>query len=134
MYKRQGDGQGAFEPIDATESGIVITGDATSLVAADLNKDGRVDFIVGKNNDTPQVFINQSDADMVAVDLRSKSIGEKVLIDLGNGKKRLHEVTYGSGYLSQSPPLIFHSKVEGAPLSENVESQPKQNRLPAAQK
>ena len=130
----KGDGQGAFEPIDATESGIVITGDATSLVAADLNKDGRVDFIVGKNNDTPQVFINQSDADMVAVDLRSKSIGEKVLIDLGNGKKRLHEVTYGSGYLSQSPPLIFHSKVEGAPLSENVESQPKQNRLPAAQK
>jgi len=114
----KGTGSGEFIPVGADVSGLVVPGDATSLVAADLNGDAQVDFVVGKNNDHPQVFLGQTNsADNANVvskpisipDLAQgrEMIGAKIHLVLPNGQQRLQEVFAGQGYLSQTPPLIF---------------------------
>ena len=116
-----GDGQGNFQPIDAEDSGIVISEDATSLVAMDINDDGKVDFVVGKNNQAPLVFLNQTESKLNSVNQNeyvSASVeqggkpplvlpGRKIMLDVGNGKQRLHEITMGGGYLSQGTSRLF---------------------------
>ena len=114
----RGTGSGEFIPVGAGVSGLVVPGDATSLVAADLNGDAQVDFVVGKNNDHPQVFIGQTNSPDNAnavpkpisiPDLAQgrEMIGAKIHLLLPNGQQRLQEVFAGQGYLSQTPPLIF---------------------------
>ena len=106
-----GNGKGRFAPVMPSESGLVVAGDATSLTAIDLNEDGNVDFVVGKNDAVLEVFLNQSPASKKASELhemvRNLSEGTKVYIRLPNGSTRLHEITLGGGYLSQSPKMIF---------------------------
>jgi len=114
----KGTGSGEFIPVGADVSGLVVPGDATSLVAADLNGDAQVDFVVGKNNDHPQVFFGQphskENASVVPKPISvpelaegREMIGAKIHLLLPNGQQRLHEVFAGQGYLSQTPLLIF---------------------------
>jgi hypothetical protein len=111
-----GDGQGNFVPVDPARSGLVVTGDAKSLTATDLNHDGKVDFVIGKNNDGLVAFVNQTTGPSNVASVRQiidedPSVGAKIYVTLPNGGVRLHEVTAGSGYLSQSSPLIFGGTV-----------------------
>ena len=106
------DGQGNFRPVDPATSGLVVTGDATSLTATDLNNDGKVDFVVGRNNTNLLAFTNQTSQPSQAFRISELAgnempVGAKILLKSSNGSVRLHEVTAGSGYLSQSPNLIF---------------------------
>ena len=119
-----GDGTGSLTPVPAELSGIAITRDATSLVMTDLNGDRKVDFIVGKNNQAPEVYLNQTDTSLNKLDPATVLSpapssdgrdaapfvlmpGKKIYVESGNGKRRLHEVTLGSGYLSQGSTAIY---------------------------
>lgn len=55
----RGDGQGRFTPVPPAESGLVVPGDAKALVTLDLDKDGWLDFLVTRNNDTTLAFRNK---------------------------------------------------------------------------
>ncbi|MDB3941446.1 VCBS repeat-containing protein, partial [Verrucomicrobiales bacterium] len=58
LLKGTGDSENPFELIWHHESGLVVPGDAKSLAAVDVNLDGWEDFIVGVNDEDPQIFIN----------------------------------------------------------------------------
>ena len=108
-----GNGTGDFEAVRADQSGLVVTGDATSLTIADINEDSRPDFLVGKNNDKPQLFINQySQNDVVAIKLQDLGknndvIGAKIVATYSDSTKQLHEVRSSESYLSQSAAVLF---------------------------
>ncbi|HVU23491.1 MAG TPA: FG-GAP-like repeat-containing protein [Opitutus sp.] len=54
----KGDGRGNFTAVPPVESGLIVPGDATALVVADLDHDGRPDFLVSRNSATTLAFRN----------------------------------------------------------------------------
>ena len=109
-----GDGTGNFRPLAVSASGVNIPGDATSLTTVDLNNDGQLDFVVGKNDSAAQAFLSQNPEDQSTKPIKisdvangSQPIGGKLMVKLPGGKQRLHEIRAGSGYLSQSPTTIY---------------------------
>jgi hypothetical protein len=52
----RGDGRGGLTPVPVVESGILVPGDARALVATDLDRDGRPDFLVTQNNGRVLLF------------------------------------------------------------------------------
>ena len=56
-----GNGRGEFESIEPAQSGLVVPGDAQSVVAADMDGDGLNDFFVSRNNATTMIFVQKSD-------------------------------------------------------------------------
>ena len=107
-----GTGDGGFTPVGPSESGLVVGGDATSLAATDLNDDGKLAFVVGKNDGTMQAFVGTGGATQGILRIdedpnKAPAIGAKVYLTLPNGQERMHEIFAGEGYLSQPPNLIF---------------------------
>ena len=113
-----GDGSGDLKPIDAKASGLLISGDATSLTVADLNQDSKPDFVVGKNNASPMLFVSNqttSKSTHFAVDLtkmtKAKNLfGTKIVAEYSDGSHQLMEYRSNNGYLSQSAPVVFVGK------------------------
>jgi hypothetical protein len=105
MFLR-GRGDGTFEPVSPRQSGLVVPGDAKGLACADLNADGRPDFVIGINDVGVRVFLNQSDRKLVAASTDGVILqpGTRVEATLEDGRKVVREVQVGSGYLSQSSP------------------------------
>ena len=106
-----GDGSGMLKPVSPDESGLVVPGDATSVTAHDLNRDGKVDFFVGINNGKFESFINQAGSESYALRIseytKNNYIGSKIWVYFRDNSVQLHEVFAGGGYLSQSAPIIF---------------------------
>ncbi|MCP4081237.1 MAG: RNA-binding protein [Planctomycetaceae bacterium] len=107
-----GTGTGEFRAVTPAESGLVVPGDATSLVATDLNGDAQVDFVIGKNNGVLQAYVNQNTVPGTPLRIADYAdgrlaIGAKVFLKLPNGQQRLHEVFAGQSYLSQMPQVIY---------------------------
>ena len=106
-----GDGSGMLKPVSPDESGLVVPGDATSVTAHDLNRDGKVDFFVGINNGKFESFINQTGSESYALRIseytKNNYIGSKIWVYFRDNSVQLHEVFAGGGYLSQSAPVIF---------------------------
>ena len=107
-----GNGDGNFSPIPPNESGLVISGDATTLTTHDLNNDGNVDFFVGVNNNRYELYINQKQSNSYALRLPDfpkgkKYAGSKIWVHYKNNSIQLHELNIGGGYLSQSAPIVF---------------------------
>ena len=106
-----GDGSGMLKPVSPDESGLVVPGDATSVTAHDLNRDGKVDFFVGINNGKFESFINQTGSESYVLRIseytKNNYIGSKIWVYFRDNSVQLHEVFAGGGYLSQSAPIIF---------------------------
>ena len=112
-----GNGKGEFSAVFPAESGLLVTGDATSLTVVDFNGDKRPDFLVGKNNSASECFVNQTEETaFYSLNLAREAkeandakviVGTKVVAQYLDGSKRLHEVRAGEGYLSQSAPVLF---------------------------
>ena len=106
-----GDGSGMLKPVSPDESGLVVPGDATSVTAHDLNRDGKVDFFVGINNGKFESFINQTGSESYVLRIseytKNNYIGSKIWVYFRDNSVQLHEVFAGGGYLSQSAPVIF---------------------------
>ena len=117
----KGNGDGTFKEIWPAESGLVIPGDSKSLVTLDLNGDGWPDFVIGKNDEKPEVYERQLNIPLpirpypkiepLRVRLKGPAgnptcIGARVTVELENGKKQTDEVRAGGGYLSQSTATL----------------------------
>ncbi len=108
-----GDGLGGFEAIWPRESGIVIPGDAKSVVMSYVDGDARPDLLVGRNNDSSIALRRKQieGADAVRVKLRGQpgnpnAIGARVRIYDTGGLMQMAEVAAGSGYMAQSTSIL----------------------------
>jgi len=107
-----GDGMGNFTAISPNESGLVVSADAKSLTINDVDRDGKVDFLVGVNNGKFLSFINDTDFNGNAIRLSDLPkgkhfIGAKIWLHFNNGNIQMHQLSGSSGYLSQSGPVIY---------------------------
>ena len=107
-----GNGNGTFNSLSLEKSGFLNNFDGSGLVAINNNY-GKSWLIAANNNGPLKVFgINKSRKNIV-ID-GNLSYAE---ITFEDGKKRRHEFTYGSGYLSQSSRSISITenvkKIEG---------------------
>jgi hypothetical protein len=108
-----GNGTGDFAPTWPDRSGLVVSGDAKSLSAADLNDDGWVDFAVGTNDGPVIAFENQGHLSnrVFRVRLEGKpgnvrATGARVTVLTTGRKVRTAEVASGGSYLSQSSATL----------------------------
>jgi hypothetical protein len=111
-----GDGAGNFNPLGPLDSGLIVRGDARSAVVTDLNRDGRPDLLIGRNDAETIAFENRSsDAQgRRLVHLKGQkgnpdAVGAKVTATYKNGAREALEVGAGGGYLSQSSAMLNFS-------------------------
>jgi hypothetical protein len=113
MFLR-GNGDGEFQPVSSAETGLIIAGDAKGMAIADIDRDGWPDIAAAQNDDTMRVFRNQGikGRRCIAIRLRGPrgnrdACGARVMVRLPNNRCLTAEVYAGSGYLSQSAPVVF---------------------------
>jgi hypothetical protein len=112
-----GDGQGGLEPVWPDESGLIVPGDAKALTTTDLNRDGRADFVISRNDDSTMVFQNAR-AEGQPLAIRVAAVGSRVQIVRADGSVQSAEIHAGSGYLSQSAPVAYFGNAAGNPIEE----------------
>jgi hypothetical protein len=123
-----GDGNGSLEAVWPSESGLIVPGDATSLTVNDLNRDGRADFVIGRNDDSVLVFQRANNegavADQaVAVRLVGRignpsGVGARITAIRADGSRHSTEIHAGAGYLSQSAAVAFLASIPANPIEE----------------
>ena len=105
-----GHGDGTFTPVWPKRSGLVVPGDAKSIVVTDLDGDGWEDFLVGVNDSEVIAWENRSAQTgnrVFNVHLKGQvgnpgGVGSRVAIHRDDGLVQTAEVHAGGGYLSQS--------------------------------
>ena len=108
----RGHGNRTFLPMGAAESGLIVPGDAKSLVVCDRNADQRPDLLIGVNDSGVRTFLNRSVADsyfqikLEGADGNMEAIGARLEATLTNGERQVAEVYAGGGYLSQSSRVL----------------------------
>lgn len=120
-----GDGTGQFNPQLPRQSGISVPGQGMALTVSDINGDAAPDLLMSVNDGESRVWFNQStepDTQRLVLSLKSDSgnqqaIGSRVAV-VRNSGTQVHEVTAGSGYLSQSSPLIFLAHDRADPITQ----------------
>jgi hypothetical protein len=105
-----GNGQGSFQPVPASESGIRIPGEQRGCAAADYDQDGRVDLAVTQNSGATRLFRNRGAVPGLRVRLRGPvgnrhGVGAVIRIDYGSEWGPAREIHAGSGYLSQDSSI-----------------------------
>jgi hypothetical protein len=107
-----------FEVMPVLESGILIPEDARSVVVCDVNQDARPDLFVGINSGNPCLYLNQSKTGR-PISLRLKgdkgnltAIGARVTFKVPDISMQSAEIYGGSGYLSQSEPVLHFAAPE----------------------
>lgn len=93
-----GNGDGTFTSVPPVDSGIVITEDAKSTIAADLNNDGRLEVLVGINNNRMRSFSLVTSS--ISAEPFDWPVGEGIRATLPDGRTGKFERYLGSGYLS----------------------------------
>lgn len=118
-----GDQDGHLVEVPPTESGLVVPGDAKSVVAADLNEDGWPDLVVGVNDDAVLAFENQQIAGrrLASVRLAGRpgnptAVGARITLRRSDGVAQTAEVAAGGGYLSQQPATQWFGLGETATI------------------
>ena len=105
-----GRGDGGFDPVWPARSGLIVDADASSSTTADLDGDGRLDFVVGVNNGTVHGYTARTPKTLT-VRLKGgpgnpTAVGARVTVHLEDGSTQTAEVHAGGGYLSQSSPTL----------------------------
>ncbi|MDG2014394.1 MAG: FG-GAP-like repeat-containing protein, partial [Pirellulaceae bacterium] len=106
-----GDGTGNFQPLSPQASGISVPGQGMALTVSDFNDDAIPDLLMSVNDGPSRAWINQAPTDgkqPMAVTLDAgpgnhDGVGSRLKVITVQGTQ-VHEVTAGSGYLSQSSP------------------------------
>lgn len=110
-----GDGNGQFKYLTSEESGICVSGQGMALTVCDWNEDAAPDLLMSVNDDESQAWTNQSSTTSTrrrfTLTLKADAgnqlaIGSRVTVTRKNDRQT-HEITAGSGYLSQSTTEIF---------------------------
>ena len=115
-----GHGDGTFRVTWPHESGLLVPGDAKGLTVTDLNEDGLPDFVVAVNDGALLSFEQQRSENqhVLAVRLSGSSrsphlAGSRVTLRYRDGRRQAAEVHAGSGYLSQSSPVLYFGRPDG---------------------
>ena len=97
-----GAGDGSFRAHLPETSGITVAGDAAGLSTSDLNADGAADLHFAVNSEAVRGFAATPARKTLAVRLPASMPGARVTLG-----KQTAELYAGSGYLSQSAPVLF---------------------------
>ncbi|MBJ2130624.1 VCBS repeat-containing protein [Alteromonas sp. IB21] len=108
-YLLEGNGDGTFNEIPSTKSGLFVPYDGRGVAVSDYDKDGWVDIAVGVNDERPLLFNNNGANESCAITLaltgkqpNPLAIGARVEVIRGNKSKTAREIQAGSGYFSQN--------------------------------
>ena len=120
-----GDGRGGFRPLLPKQSGISVPGQGMALTVSDINGDAAPDLLMSVNDGESRVWFNQSsetDKPRWVLSLKAGSgnqqaIGSRLTV-IRNSGRQVHEITAGSGYLSQSSPQIFLVNDPADPITQ----------------
>jgi hypothetical protein len=96
-----GNSAGTFEPLQLSESGVFVNGDAKGLSTVHL-ADGENVLIASQNQDSLKVFINKRKPANANNWIKVQKDDAFVDIEYKGNKKRRIEFYYGSTFLSQS--------------------------------
>ena len=107
-----GDGKGNFKELFPDESGLIVSGDATSLTILDFNNDNCPDYLVGINNSNFISFENKSNKKFIKINIPSLAngrnyLGSRIKVNYKSNGSQIYEFFATNGYLSQSIPIIF---------------------------
>jgi hypothetical protein len=98
-----GDGRGGFRCLDGNESGVVVLGEGRGGAVADIDRDGKVDWVTTQNGAPTRVFRGVAPATGLRVRLKGGSrnplaIGATVRLRGGQGLGPAREIHASSGY------------------------------------
>jgi hypothetical protein len=109
----EGDGDGYFQPVPGSISGIKIYGEQRGAALSDYNKDGRIDLVVSQNGAQTKLYKNVLAKPGLRVRFKGPennptAVGAVAQLIYENGLGPARQVHAGSGYWSQdSPVLVF---------------------------
>lgn len=108
-----GDGNGKFESVLSSKSGFYNPYDARSIITLP-SADSNFYVLVGNNTAPLKIYKKEVDKKKSSImKIDEKDGYTHALIRLKNGKTRIHEFHYGSGYLSQSSlDILLSSEVK----------------------
>lgn len=126
-----GDGGDLFRAEPLSESGFAVAGDAKSLGASDVNRDGRPDFLAGVNDDRPELFLQRpADAEgganvPLAVRVAGPrgnpdGLGTRLVLRLEGLPPQVRELTGGGSYLTRSDPAVHFARIPGRHASLEI--------------
>lgn len=108
----QGNGDGTFKAQNALKTGIEIQGDIRAIAVGDLNQDNRPDVLLTQNEQDTKLYLNQSKHSSAIKVICEGSpanphgFGVQCRLVFSNGQEGpMHEITAGSGWLSQNEPI-----------------------------
>ncbi|MEO6454966.1 MAG: VCBS repeat-containing protein, partial [Ginsengibacter sp.] len=109
-----GDGMGDFKYVALTESGFIPDKDAKAMSRIESNKNGSL-IIITQNSDSLKIFKDNTVAGFKRIYPTQNET--YAVLNLKNGSKRKLELSYGSGYLSQSSrSLIITPEIQSIEL------------------
>jgi hypothetical protein len=118
----RGDGRGGFTLAPASETNLVVPGNAKAAVQLDLNNDGWPDFIVSRNDSTTLAFANPGAAGRhpLRIVLRGAAgnplaVGARIVLELADGSRQSADISCGSSHYSQSVAACFFNFATGNP-------------------
>ncbi len=113
----RGDGDGGFTPVSPVESGLIIDGDAKGLALTDIRGAGLPTFAIAQNDGPLRVLRGRRRLVSVRLEGRDGApppIGARVTLRSDGQPNQTQELYAGSGYLSQSSPVLFFGAADGA--------------------
>ena len=106
----EGDGRGGFRPVPGQESGVAAYGDQRGAAAADIDGDGRLDFVLGINGGAARLFRGAGTSPGLRVRVAGTAenrhgIGAVLRVVYADGLGPAREVRAGSGTGSHDDPV-----------------------------
>ncbi len=107
----EGDGSGGFRPVPGWESGVAAYGDQRGVAAADIDSDGRLDFVLGINGGAARLFRGAGNSPGLRVRVSGTAgnrhgIGAALRVVYADGTTGpAREVRAGSGTGSHDDPV-----------------------------
>ena len=106
----RGDGNGGFESLSGSRSGVKVYGEQRGAAVCDYDGDGRVDLVVTQNGARTVLFRNQGARPGLRVRLRGPpanptAVGAAIRLQFGTRLGPVREVQAGSGYWSQNSAI-----------------------------